>query len=136
MDVRYAGLIVFVVLFAVLTMFVGRLLRTNGIVFLERVFGPEGRVAHATNALLNIGYYLLSLSLLFLNAAHVTEVSDQFEVVRVVTTRLGMSILVIAVIHFVNMIIFTALLRKAEANDADAAFMSAAFAPTAAYVEE
>ena len=114
MDVRYGALIVFVVLFGILSLGVGRMLRTHGIVFLEHVFGSEGRVAGATNALLNIGYYLLSLSLLFLNASPVSLVADQFQAIQVVATRLGSSILVIAVIHFVNMLIFTALLRRGD----------------------
>jgi hypothetical protein len=114
MDVRYGSLIVFVLLFGSLSLAVGRLLRTHGIVFLEHVFGSEGRVAGATNALLNVGYYLLSLSLLFLNAGAVSDVTDQFQAIRVVTARLGSSILVIAVIHFVNMLIFTSLHGRAE----------------------
>ena len=119
MDVRYGALIIFVVLFGGLSLAVGRLLRTHGIVFLEQVFGAEGRVAAATNALLNIGYYLLTLSLLFLNAGAVSQVLDEAEAIRVVATRLGSSILVIAIIHFVNMLIFTSLLRRAEVREAE-----------------
>jgi hypothetical protein len=118
-DVRFGSLIVFVVLFGGLSLAVGRLLRTNGIVFLEKVFGSEGKVATATNALLNIGYYLLSLSLLFLNAGPVSQVTDRYDAIQVVASRLGTSILVIAVIHFVNMLVFTSFLRRAERRDAE-----------------
>lgn len=117
MDVRYGSLIVFVVLFGTLSLAVGRLLRTHGIVFLEHVFGTEGRVAGATNALLNIGYYLLSLSLLFLNAGSVSQVVDEFHAIQVVASRLGFSILVIALIHFVNMLVFTSLVRRAAGDE-------------------
>lgn len=120
MDVGYASLIVFVVLFGALSLAVGHLLRTHGIVFLEHVFGAEGRVAGATNALLNVGYYLLSLSLLCLNAGTVSQVSEKHQAVQVLATRLGSSILVIALIHFVNMLIFTSFIRRAEHRDAEA----------------
>lgn len=119
MDVRLVSLAVFGVLFGVLSLAVGRLLRTHGIVFLEQVFGVEGRVAGATNALLNIGYYLLCLSLLFLNAGQVSQVTNEYQAIKVVTARLGTSILVIAVIHFVNMLIFTSFLRRAERRAAE-----------------
>lgn len=75
MDERIGAVVVFVVLFGVCSLTVGHLLRTNGIVFLEQVFGTENGVAEATNALLSIGYYLLCLSLLCFNAGAVAESS-------------------------------------------------------------
>lgn len=73
MEAKIGSVVVFVVLFGVCSLTVGHLLRTNGIVFLEQVFGTENRVAEATNALLSIGYYLLCLSLLCFNAGAVAE---------------------------------------------------------------
>jgi hypothetical protein len=119
MDVRITSTIVFAVLFGACSVFVGHLLRTNGLVFLERVFGTENRVAEATNALLNVGYYLLCLSLLCLNAGVVSQAADGIDAIRAIASRLGSSILVVAVIHFINMFIFTVMFRRASAEDAE-----------------
>ncbi|HAV77384.1 MAG TPA: hypothetical protein DCX53_08525 [Anaerolineae bacterium] len=61
------ALISYLILFIAFTVIVGRLFSTRGKVFLEHLFDGNTQIADAANFLLNIGFYLLCLSMMLLN---------------------------------------------------------------------
>ena len=88
-----------------LVVWLARTLYRNGEVFLEDVFASRPEMAGAVNRLLVIGFYMLNLgyALLLLpgfQAATPAEAAD------VLIRKLGVLLVTLGVIHFVNMYVF------------------------------
>ena len=120
MDTATIVLIVYLVLFVAFTLIVGHLLRTRGRVFLEHVFAGDTRVVSATNFLLNIGFYLLCLGLLLLNVAAEPRIVSVADAIRSVALRLGICVVVVAVLHTLNVVILALLIRRSTRASANA----------------
>lgn len=100
-----------------LTVWLARALAHHGEVFLQDVFPNKPSLATAINQLLVIGFYLVNLgwALLLLRAneveAHVRTPSDA---IALLTTRLGMLLLLLGVAHLANLYVFHRVRRGAE----------------------
>lgn len=97
-----------------LIVWLARTLFANGAVFLEGVFGEDPKMAEAVNRLLVIGFYMLNLGyaalLLQANAA-----GDAVAAVEVLVRKLGILLVSLGVLHFVNLYVFTRIRRRAGA---------------------
>ena len=97
-----------------LVMWLARTLFRNGEVFLEDVFEDNPRMAQSVNRLLVTGFYMLNLGyaalLLQSNSA-----PDPVTAVEVLVRKLGVLLLSLGVLHFVNMYVFFRIRRRATA---------------------
>ncbi len=94
-----------------LVVWLARTLFRNGAVFLEDVFEDNPRMAQSVNRLLVIGFYMANLGyagmLLKANAA-----PDAVTAVEVLVRKLGILLLSLAALHFVNMYVFYRIRRR------------------------
>lgn len=99
-----------------LVVWLARTLFRNGSVFLEDVF-PDPRMAAAVNKLLVIGFYMLNLgySALLLKAEPTGSSIEAFEVLG---RKLGVLLVSLAVLHFLNMYVFYWIRRRARTTGA------------------
>lgn len=96
-----------------LTVWIARTLFKNGAVFLEEVFADQPRMAEAVNRLLVVGFYLVNLgyaSLLLKAGGSATVV----EAIEVLSSKLGLLLLSLAAMHFVNLYLFHRIRRRAK----------------------
>jgi hypothetical protein len=96
-----------------LTVWIARTLFKNGAVFLEEVFADQPRMAEAVNRLLVVGFYLLNLgyaSLLLKAGGSASAV----EAVEVLSTKVGMLLLSLGAMHFLNLYLFHRIRRRAK----------------------
>ena len=97
-----------------LTIWLARALSRHGRAFLHDVFPDRTNLADAINQLLVIGFYLVNLgwALLLVRAGglHVDSPSGAIEVL---TTRLGMLLLLLGVAHLGNLYLFHRVRRSA-----------------------
>jgi hypothetical protein len=100
-----------------MTIWVARALSSNGEVFLVRCFGQDTELAASTNRLLVIGFYLVNLGFISYRMGnwHVDTVS----LIPEVGSRVGISMLVLGLMHFFNMVLIARFGRavKAWAHD-------------------
>lgn len=91
-----------------LTFLVARTLQQHGAVFLQALFSGNGDLARAVNGLLVVGFYMLSVgySALLLGSANLTEVHTGADAVMLLVDRLGLLLVSLGIIHFVNMWVF------------------------------
>lgn len=103
-----------------MTMWVARALSTNGEVFLVRCFGRDTELAASTNRLLVIGFYLVNLG--FISYRLGNWQVDTVDLIPEVGSRVGISVLVLGLMHFFNMILIARFGRavKAWAQEPDA----------------
>jgi hypothetical protein len=96
-----------------LTVWISRTLFRNGAVFLEEVFADQPRMADAVNRLLVVGFYLLNLgyaALLLKAGGSVNAV----EAIEVLSSKLGLLLLSLGAMHFLNLYVFYRIRRRAK----------------------
>ena len=84
-----------------MTIWVARVLSKTGEVFLVRCFGQDLELAKSTNRLLVIGFYLVNVGFICLRLGSWDR--EHFDLIPVVGAKVGVSILVLGVMHFFNM---------------------------------
>src|SRR5689334_11449508 len=95
----------YAVVTVVLTVWLARILASNGAVFLEDVFAQNPKLAAAVNKLLVVGFYLLNLGY----AALIMKASGGETVVgaaEVLAWKLGALLLSLGAMHFFNLYLF------------------------------
>lgn len=95
--------IVYLVISIALTVWVARTLSKNGIVFLKECFGHDDSLAHSTNHLLVVGFYLVNLGWILLTLRFGSEPRGMAEVVEFLSTKIGLVVVVLGFMHFFNM---------------------------------
>lgn len=95
-----------------LTGVLARTLFSNGTVFLSQVFDDQA-MARAVNRMLVVGFYMLNLGYGFL-LFRLGGAETTLEATENLVTRLGLLLLSLGVIHFVNMAVFWKIKRGSE----------------------
>ena len=110
-----------------ITIWVASTLASNGRVFLRDVFHHEDGLADAVNRLLVVGFYLVNLGFVMLYLRGGGEVADLTELLETVSVKIGVVMLVLGVIHFGNVMVFSSMRRRGRV-EADPAPQAAAYA--------
>ena len=110
-----------------ITVWVASTLSRNGRVFLTDVFHGEDGLADAVNRLLVVGFYLVNLGFVMLYLRGGGDVTDLTGLLETLSVKIGVVMLVLGVIHFVNVMVFSSMRRKGR-DDAHRAQQAAAYA--------
>ncbi len=103
-----------------LTIYLARTLAHHGGVFLESVFPDDPRLAPAVNRLLVVGFYLVNLgwALMMLRAPSAETVTVALETLA---RKLGVLLMVLAAMHFANLLVFHWLRQRGRGAPASPA---------------
>jgi len=95
-----------------LTVWLARTLYHNGAVFLEEVFDRK-EIAVAVNRLLVTGFFMINLgyAMFLLKSNSATTATEAIEIL---VQKLGILLLTLAAVHFVNVYVFWRLRRRNE----------------------
>lgn len=99
-----------------ITIWVARVLFRNGRVFLVDVFHGREELANAVNALLMVGFYLLNLGFVALYLRLGGAIVDGRGVVEALSSKLGIVLIVLAIVHLTNVWVFNRLRRRSVAD--------------------
>jgi hypothetical protein len=99
-----------------LTIVLARTLFKHGAVFLEDVFQENPGMAESINRLLVVGFYMLNLGYAFL-ILRVSDPSDLADAVEILVNRLGLLLVSLGLIHFVNLGVFWWLRGRRQVAD-------------------
>jgi hypothetical protein len=96
-----------------LTIWLARTLFRNGAVFLEDVFADNPRMAESVNHLLVVGFYLFNLgyACLLLKA---DPAPNPITGIETLASKLGLLLVSLGAMHFVNMYLFHRIRRRAH----------------------
>lgn len=94
------------------TVWVGRTIYKNGRVFLIDVFHGNENLADSVNHLLVCGFYLISFGYVSLALTLGYVVADAREAIEALSTKVGAVLLVLGLMHFFNLFLFTHLRRR------------------------
>ena len=114
------SLIVVYVLYGVaavaLTVWLAKTLFANGAVFLEGVFNDNHELAEALNRLLVTGFYMLNLGYAFLIFKTNIRPAGAVGSIELLVNKMGILLVSLGVIHFLNMIVFWRLRKGTESR--------------------
>ena len=99
-----------------ITFWVGRTLHYRGRVFLLRTFQGNEKVTDAVNDLLIVGFYLVNIAFVAIALKYGAKPSELSESIEFLATKIGVVLLVLSVMHFGNMLVFAAMIRRSRAN--------------------
>ena len=96
-----------------LTVWVARTLFRNGRVFLVDCFHGNEELADSVNRLLVMGFYLVNFGFVALYLRLANEVEETRGVFEALSAKLGVVLLVLGGMHFLNLIVFTKWRKRA-----------------------
>ena len=100
---------IYILVSLAITLWVGRSLNKNGRVFLVENFQGQEALADSVNHLLLVGFYLVNVGFVALALRYGAKPNDWVGVLEFLSTKIGLVIVVLGVMHFVNMLLLVAL---------------------------
>jgi hypothetical protein len=94
------------------TVWVARTLHKNGKVFLVDAFHGNVELAGSVNHLLVVGFYLINVGYVARSLTTDQSVATLRGAIEMVSDKLGVILLVLGVMHFVNLYVFNHLRRR------------------------
>ena len=101
-----------------LAIWVGQTLHKNGRIFLVDAFGGNEGLADSINHLLLVGFYLINLGYISLALRYGGKPDDLQTLLEVLSTKIGVVLLVLGGMHFFNLYVFSRMRRKAMLHSA------------------
>ena|ERR1041384_801127 len=96
-----------------LTVWVARTLYRNGHVFLVDCFHGNTALADSVNHLLVVGFYLINIGFVALALRYGVTAANAQEALESLSTKMGLVLLVLGAMHFLNLAVFTTCRRRA-----------------------
>jgi hypothetical protein len=112
MDFVVAEHVAYLVLGVGLTIWVARTLARNGRVFLVDAFGGNAELADAVNRLLVVGFYLINVGFVASALKYGEKPRDLAGAIEALSTKEGLVLVVLGVMHFFNLYIFARVRRR------------------------
>jgi hypothetical protein len=96
-----------------LTIWVARTLHKNGRIFLvDSLLGNEP-LADSVNHLLVVGFYLINIGFVTLALKYGDKATDAQTALEILSTKVGLVLVVLGIMHFFNLFIFSKMRRRA-----------------------
>jgi hypothetical protein len=98
----------------VITVWVAHTLHKNGRVFLVDAFHGDAALADSANHLLVVSFYLINVGWVAVALRSDVTPSSLRQAIELVSTRIGVVLLVLGVMHFLNLYAFSRLRKRAQ----------------------
>jgi hypothetical protein len=99
-----------------LTIWVAKTLFKNGKVFLVDIFHGNTLLADSVNNLLLVGFYLINLGYAVYTLQITSDIGNVREMIETLSIKIGLIILILGAMHFMNLYIFFTLRKRALAQ--------------------
>ncbi len=98
-----------------LTVWVARTLHKNGRIFLVDSFRGNEALADSVNHLLVVGFYLINIGFVTLALKYGDKAADAQTALETLSSKIGLVLVVLGLMHFMNLYVFAKLRRRATA---------------------
>jgi uncharacterized membrane protein len=105
--------VIYLVVSVLLTVWVAHTLSKNGLIFLVDSFLGNRDLANSVNHLLVVGFYLINLGYVLLALQAASQPSSVQAVIELLSSKLGVVMLVLGAMHFTNLVIFSKMRKRA-----------------------
>src|SRR3989475_12944359 len=105
--------IAYLLISVALTVWVARTLHKNGRIFLVDSFLGNEPLADSVNHLLVVGFYLINIGYVTLALRYGDKATDARTALETLSTKVGLVLVVLGLMHFFNLLIFSKMRRRA-----------------------
>ena len=105
--------IIYLIISICLTIWVAKTLFKNGKLFLIDIFHGNRELADSVNNLLLVGFYLVNLGYAVYTLQITSAVTNAQDMLEKLSLKIGLIILILGCMHFLNLYIFFTLRKKA-----------------------
>ena len=98
------------------TVWVARTLHRRGRVFLVDAFHGQTELADSVNHLLVVGFYLINVGYVAFALKSAQSADTPRQAIELVSDKLGMVLLVLGLMHFFNLFVFSRIRRNAQVS--------------------
>ena len=117
MTIKITTYLIYLAISIALTIWVARTLHKNGRVFLVDVFHGNEQLADSVNHLLVVGFYLINFGYVSMALKLGYEIADAKEGIEALSVKVGMVLIVLGVMHFFNLFVFSRMRRRKAVHD-------------------
>ena len=96
-----------------LTVWVAKTLQRNGLTFLVDAFHGHEKLAGSVNHLLGVGFYLVNIGFVSLALQFGGKADSVQEAIEYLSLKVGLVLMLLGVMHFGNLLVFSKLRRRA-----------------------
>ena len=114
MDPIVVSYTVYLAVSLAVTVLVARNLQRNGRIFLVEAFQGNAEMADSVNHLLVAGFYLINIGYVTLALATTGTVASARQAIELVCGKVGLVLIVVGVLHFLNLYLINRLRRRAQ----------------------
>lgn len=118
MNYIVATYLLYLAISVTITVWVARTLHSNGRVFLVDAFHGNEPLADSINHLLLVGFYLINIGYVSLALRSGDRAADLQELLEVLSTKVGIVMLVLGGMHFFNLYVFSRMRKRAMLHGA------------------
>jgi hypothetical protein len=108
--------VTYIVISLAITVWVAQTLYRNGRVFLIDAFHGNEELADSVNHLLVVGFYLINVGYISLMLRMGVKPANLVEAIEKTSHKLGGVLMIIGLMHFINIRVFSSMRRRARAN--------------------
>ncbi|HED35436.1 MAG TPA: hypothetical protein ENJ08_14670 [Gammaproteobacteria bacterium] len=112
-----ASYMVYLLISIGMTIWVARTLYTNGRIFLVDSLGGNEALADSVNHLLVVGFYLINIGYVTLALRYGDKPSTIQESIEFLSTKIGLVLLVLGIMHFFNVFVISRMRHRALARN-------------------
>jgi hypothetical protein len=105
--------VIYLLLSVGLTVWVGYTLHKNGRLFLIDALKGNEKLADSVNHLLLVGFYLINIGFVSVALKYGGRVEEVPEAIEYLSTKVGIVLLVLGVMHFFNLFVLSMMRRRA-----------------------
>ena len=113
------------------TVWVARTLHRRGRIFLVDAFQGQAELADSVNHLLVVGFYLINVGYVAFALRTSSNPGNLRQAIELVSDKLGLVLLVLGLMHFFNLYVFSRVRRRAQEAGAPPPFPPDAYLPPA-----
>jgi hypothetical protein len=106
--------IAYLLISAAVTIWVARTLHRRGRPFLVKNFHGEETLADSVNDLLVVGFYLINFGYVALALKYGDKPADLQGAIEFLATKVGLVLVILGAMHFLNLLVFSRIGRKAN----------------------